>query len=412
MRGCRRRGRASRSRSTPCLGDAASVRPPPGGQRDHQPARQRGEVLGVPASRCRSAHASSTAGSRSRSRDHGVGHPVARPRPDLRALLPGRPGPQPRDRRHRPRPRDRPPRRAGARRRRHGRVARRRGLDVPAAAPAGCQRRRVAAGFLRGAALMADPPLVLVVDDEAVLPRRAHRRADSARASSVETAADGVEALEKFDAVAARGRPARRDAAAGVGRSTCAARSAPRSRVPIIMVTAKGSEIDAVVGLEVGADDYVTKPFRLRELVARVRAALRRGHQPETELEARGRRRGRRRARRRRAPRGHGARRARRAAAQGVRAARAADAQRRPGAHPRRAHRPDLGAELLRRHQDARRAHQAAAGQGRGRSRRTRRASSPCAASGYRFEKPSASDRRRCGRVPRSVRQQVVVDRR
>jgi two-component system response regulator RegX3 len=46
--------------------------------------------------------------------------------------------------------------------------------------------------------------------------------------------------------------------------------------VPIIMVTAKGSEIDTVVGLEVGADDYVTKPFRLRELVARMRAALRR----------------------------------------------------------------------------------------------------------------------------------------
>src|SRR6202166_5396753 len=49
-----------------------------------------------------------------------------------------------------------------------------------------------------------------------------------------------------------------------------------RSRVPIIMVTARNAEIDAVVGLEVGADDYVTKPFRLRELVARVRAALRR----------------------------------------------------------------------------------------------------------------------------------------
>jgi two-component system, OmpR family, response regulator RegX3 len=49
-----------------------------------------------------------------------------------------------------------------------------------------------------------------------------------------------------------------------------------RSQVPIIMVTARNAEIDAVVGLEVGADDYVTKPFRLRELVARVRAAMRR----------------------------------------------------------------------------------------------------------------------------------------
>ncbi len=48
------------------------------------------------------------------------------------------------------------------------------------------------------------------------------------------------------------------------------------SRVPIIMVTAKSSEIDTVVGLEVGADDYVTKPYRVRELVARIRALLRR----------------------------------------------------------------------------------------------------------------------------------------
>jgi two-component system response regulator RegX3 len=49
-----------------------------------------------------------------------------------------------------------------------------------------------------------------------------------------------------------------------------------RSSVPIIMVTAKGTEIDTVVALEVGADDYVTKPYRLRELVARMRAVLRR----------------------------------------------------------------------------------------------------------------------------------------
>ena len=48
------------------------------------------------------------------------------------------------------------------------------------------------------------------------------------------------------------------------------------SRVPVIMVTAKDSELDTVVGLEVGADDYVTKPYGLRELVARIRAVLRR----------------------------------------------------------------------------------------------------------------------------------------
>jgi DNA-binding response OmpR family regulator len=50
-----------------------------------------------------------------------------------------------------------------------------------------------------------------------------------------------------------------------------------RSDVPIIMVTAKGEEVDRVVGLELGADDYVVKPFGLRELVARIRAVSRRG---------------------------------------------------------------------------------------------------------------------------------------
>ena len=53
-------------------------------------------------------------------------------------------------------------------------------------------------------------------------------------------------------------------------------RSGRSSSVPIIMVTAKSTEIDTVVGLEVGADDYVAKPYRLRELVSRMRAVLRR----------------------------------------------------------------------------------------------------------------------------------------
>ncbi len=60
-----------------------------------------------------------------------------------------------------------------------------------------------------------------------------------------------------------------------------------RSKTPIIMVTAKGAEIDTVVGLEVGADDYITKPYRLRELVARMRAVLRRAPRKE-ELRASG----------------------------------------------------------------------------------------------------------------------------
>ncbi|WP_416445578.1 response regulator [Leucobacter sp. HNU] len=58
-----------------------------------------------------------------------------------------------------------------------------------------------------------------------------------------------------------------------------------RSQVPIIMLTAKDSEIDIVVGLELGADDYITKPYSTRELLARVRAALRRGHAGEPEEE-------------------------------------------------------------------------------------------------------------------------------
>src|ERR1700729_876277 len=55
-----------------------------------------------------------------------------------------------------------------------------------------------------------------------------------------------------------------------------------RSAVPIIVLTAKDAEVDKVVGLEVGADDYVTKPFSVRELLARIRAVLRRrGAEPE-----------------------------------------------------------------------------------------------------------------------------------
>jgi two-component system, OmpR family, response regulator RegX3 len=53
-----------------------------------------------------------------------------------------------------------------------------------------------------------------------------------------------------------------------------------RSTVPVIMLTAKDSEVDKVVGLELGADDYVTKPFSSRELLARIRAVLRRGADP------------------------------------------------------------------------------------------------------------------------------------
>ena len=58
------------------------------------------------------------------------------------------------------------------------------------------------------------------------------------------------------------------------------------SQVPVIMLTARESEVDKVVGLELGADDYLTKPFSPRELVARVKAVLRRARPPEEEIEA------------------------------------------------------------------------------------------------------------------------------
>jgi len=59
-----------------------------------------------------------------------------------------------------------------------------------------------------------------------------------------------------------------------------------KSQVPIIMLTAKDSEIDKVVGLEIGADDYVTKPYSSRELIARIRAVLRRNADPAERSES------------------------------------------------------------------------------------------------------------------------------
>jgi two-component system, OmpR family, response regulator RegX3 len=131
---------------------------------------------------------------------------------------------------------------------------------------------------------MAEAPLILVVDDEESY-RDALSVALEREGFRVALAADGQEALDQFETT----RPSLvlldvmlpRISGVDVCRDL---RS--RSRVPIIMVTARSAEIDAVVGLEVGADDYVSKPFRLRELIARVRAALRRSSEGETLDEA------------------------------------------------------------------------------------------------------------------------------
>ena len=62
------------------------------------------------------------------------------------------------------------------------------------------------------------------------------------------------------------------------GLDVCKQLKSKRPSIPIIMLTARGQEVDKIVGLELGADDYVTKPFSIRELLARVKAVLRRAH--------------------------------------------------------------------------------------------------------------------------------------
>jgi two-component system response regulator RegX3 len=122
---------------------------------------------------------------------------------------------------------------------------------------------------------MPDPATVLVVEDEESFIE-ALVVGLKREGFLVKVARDGVEGLEMFDSV----RPdlilldVWLPRLSGI--DVCREIRARSSRVPIIMVTAKSSEIDTVVGLEVGADDYVTKPYRLRELVARMRAVLRR----------------------------------------------------------------------------------------------------------------------------------------
>ena len=118
------------------------------------------------------------------------------------------------------------------------------------------------------------PSHILVVEDDAKV-RLLLRRCFEGEGFLVSEAGSGTEALERlaagtFDLVTLDLRLPDGDGLA-VGREIRA-----RSAVPIIMVTGKGDTIDRVVGLELGADDYIAKPFQLREVVARVRAVLRR----------------------------------------------------------------------------------------------------------------------------------------
>ena len=118
-------------------------------------------------------------------------------------------------------------------------------------------------------------PKILVVEDEPALVD-ALEYGLAAEGFDVVTTSDGEESLQLFE----RERP---DLIVldlmlpGMSGTEICKRIRASSSVPIIMLTARDSEIDKVVGLEVGADDYVTKPFSMRELAARVRAVLRRG---------------------------------------------------------------------------------------------------------------------------------------
>ncbi len=117
-------------------------------------------------------------------------------------------------------------------------------------------------------------PLVLVVEDEESFVDALRVGLDR-EGFDVEVAIDGVQALEVFDAT----RPdlilldLMLPKLSGI--DVCR-RLRERSEVPIIVVSAKSEEIDTVLLLEMGADDFVTKPYRLRELVARMRAVQRR----------------------------------------------------------------------------------------------------------------------------------------
>ena len=117
-------------------------------------------------------------------------------------------------------------------------------------------------------------PIVLVVEDEEsfIEALQVGLKREGFR---VEVARDGMQALEMFDSVQPDLVLLDVMLPKMSGIDVCR-QIRKKSLTPIIMVTAKGAEIDTVVGLEVGADDYVTKPYRLRELTARMRAVMRR----------------------------------------------------------------------------------------------------------------------------------------
>lgn len=121
--------------------------------------------------------------------------------------------------------------------------------------------------------IMASPTILVVEDEESFV--EALKVGLKREGFRVEIARDGVQALEMFDIVKPDVVLLDIMLPRMSGIDVCR-QLRKKTLTPIIMVTAKGAEIDTVVGLEVGADDYVTKPYRMRELTARIRAVLRR----------------------------------------------------------------------------------------------------------------------------------------
>ena len=122
---------------------------------------------------------------------------------------------------------------------------------------------------------------ILVVDDDEQ-SRALVRVALERESFSVLEAGDGVEALELIASEYARSRRPRREPPVD-GRLRRAHADALAHSVPVIMVTGRDGETDRVLGLELGADDYVVKPFAPRELTSRVRAILRRSSPASNE---------------------------------------------------------------------------------------------------------------------------------
>jgi len=127
---------------------------------------------------------------------------------------------------------------------------------------------------------MAEPARILVVDDEPAV-QTALARALAMESYEVAQAADGEEALaqlggDPFEAVILDIAMPRLD-----GLEVCRRMRAGGDRTPVLMLTARGEVDDRVAGLDAGADDYLVKPFALRELLARVRALLRRADDGE-----------------------------------------------------------------------------------------------------------------------------------